>query len=371
MENERLHILALSFIEGIGPVRAKNLIAYCGGAEKVFLLRKNALEKIPMVGELSAESILKTKDEALKFAEEEIKFCEKNEIEILCYTDKNYPYLLKQVEDSPLVLYKKGNLDLNFMPAIAVVGTRMATDYGKEITEAFVRSFVQHGINVVSGLAMGIDIAAHRATLSNGGYTTAVFGNRMSEINPTGHEETAKKILERGAWLTEFHSRVVTEPKNFPIRNRIIAGLCRATLVVESDVNGGATITAKNAFDYNREVYAIPGPLKKNYSRGTNALIRDNIAKLVTSPDEILNDLELNKKESENKNGEEKTFTINLPLTNEEEKIITCLRQGEMLVDTLSEKTNIQIGSLLSTLLQLEFKGIVKQMPGKKFKLAY
>lgn len=368
METTRFHLLALSFIEGIGPVRTKNLIAYCGGADAVFRLPKSRLERVPGIGSIGAQKISDARSKACRFAEEEIKFCERNKTEILFFTDSSFPSLLKQSEDGPVVLYKKGEFDLNSIHGISVVGTRRATEYGKGITENFVKYFVLNNINIISGLAFGIDSIAHRTALLCGGVTTAVFGNHFGEINPSSNRKMAEQILERGTWVTEFHSRAVTEPQNFIIRNRIISGMSKATLVVESAEDGGALITARFAFDQNREVYAVPGDLNRKYSRGTHTLIRDNIAKLVTGPEEILKDLDLlTGTNSTEKNPQKYSPQLSFPLTQEENLIYENIREGPVYIDKISEKTNIPVSSLLSILLRMEFNGLVKQMPGKLF----
>ncbi|MCS7076572.1 MAG: DNA-processing protein DprA [Bacteroidia bacterium] len=357
-----MYLLALQNIHGIGPVRAKSLIAYCGSAEAIFRLSQQKLLKIPNIGEQTAKLIVG--GTSLRDAESELHFCEKNNIEVISCYEQNYPNLLKQISDSPIILFKKGNLNLNQKMAIAVVGTRDSTHYGRSITEKFVFAFVQANLNIVSGLAVGIDITAHKAALHHKGTTTCVLAHGLDRIYPPHHKSVAEEILLNGAWLSEYPSKTKPDAVNFPERNRIIAGMCVATLVVEARPRGGALITARLAFNENREVYAIPGDVERHSAKGTNELIKQNIAKLVTEPEDILADLNLvqvMKKETSNK--------PLLPLTPEEQQIIRLLQDKDCVIDELLLKTDIPPGKLFSLLLDMEFKGLVIQLPGKKFKL--
>lgn len=356
-------MLALQNIHGIGSVRAKNLIAYCGSAEAVFHTSEQKLQKIPNIGEHSIKEIVSKA--YLKEAEQEINFCEKNDIEVITYYEDKYPTLLKQVSDAPMILFKKGNLNLNEKTNIAIVGTRDATQYGRQITEKFATAFSEANLNVVSGLAIGIDIVAHKSVIQHNGSTTCVLAHGLDRIYPSNHRSIAENMLEKGAWLTEYPSKTQPDATNFPERNRIIAGMCVATLVVEARPKGGALITARLAFSENREVYAIPGDIERNSSKGTNDLIKQNIAKLVTEPEDILKDLNLIqilKKEN-------KSVSIALPLSSEEQEIVNLLKEKERVIDEILIHIDIPPSRLFSVLLEMEFKGILVQLPGKVFKL--
>ena len=273
--------IALTLIPGVGDVLAKNLISYCGSAEEVFKQKKAQLFKIPDIGPVIAESIVKFN--SFKRAEEEIKFIEKYKIQPLFYLDKTYPERLKQCYDSPPLLYYKGNVELNQTKILAIVGTRKASDYGKAITEEIISGLSQEGILIISGLAYGIDIYAHKAALKNNLNTIGVVGHGLDTIYPAIHKPVAEKMINQGGILTEFMSKTKMSPENFPARNRIVAGISDAVLIVEAAEKGGALITAEIANSYNRDVFAIPGRSIDTVSRGCNYLIKSNKAALVES----------------------------------------------------------------------------------------
>lgn len=358
-------------IKGLGPVTIRNLVSYCGSPENVFSTPKGKLLKIPGIGEKTLK-LLKEAESYQKKAEDEVRFCEKHQIAILPYLSTEYPQALKFLHDSPTVLYKRGNIDLNQHEMIAVVGTRKPTEYGKNMAEQIATYFAERNMNVVSGLAYGIDIAAHKAALKVGGMTTAVLAHGLDRIYPTMHYEKAMEMLEIGGWVSEFPSGTSPDAPNFPARNRIISGLAKAIIVVEAAKSGGALITANFGFEQNKEIYAVPGNVGLPFSEGCNHLIQNNIAKLLTHPQEVLSDLDIqwNNEIVENfhKIEPKKDFS-NVILSAEETRIVGLLRKGEAQIDDISIQTEISIASLNSLLLTMEFKGFIKQMPGKKFSL--
>lgn len=303
-------------------------------------------------------------------AEEEWSFCEKAGIEILTYLDPEYPELLKGIYDAPLILFKKGNLQLNTQENLAIVGTRNATDYGLELATEFASFYAKQGINVVSGLAFGIDIAAHKAVLQAGGKTTAVLAHGLHTIYPGLHKRKAGEITEAGALLTEYLGGTEPEAPFFPSRNRIVSGISRAVLVVEAGKKGGALITARSAFEQNRLVYAIPGRVGDSWSEGCNRLIRENIAKLVSHPSEILEDLDIQWQLHEDKSNQLELMLKDqeMNLSPDERKLLSLLEKEDALMDTLSQSSGIPISSLNPLLLHMEFKDLVKQLPGKKYR---
>ena len=365
MQPEELkYYIAIELIPGVGSVLAKRLIAYCGGAEAVFKSKQHSLQKIPGIGNILSREI--STQEVLKKAEEELRFIEKHKIKVLCYTDPHYPERLRQCEDGPVVLFSKGNIDFNQGKFLSVVGTRHSTAYGTTVCEKIIGGLAERGhqVVIVSGLAYGIDICAHRAALQHRLHTIAVMATGLNTIYPSSHAAIAKQITEQGACVSDFTSGTALDRKNFLKRNRIIAGLSDATLVVESHAKGGALVTCDIAASYHRDVLACPGRAGDTASEGCNSLIRLNKAALVQNAEEIEYAL-----------GWESAATPKqLPLfndfTEEEQSIINILKNKEQeTIDQLSYQSNIPVGRLSSLLLGLEFKDIVKSLPGKQYML--
>jgi DNA processing protein len=366
MGSSLLHEVAIGLIPGVGCQNTKQLISYCGSAEQVFKTPKGRLLKIPGVGEVLADAVIK--QDVLKKAEEEITWAEKREIEILFYTHKKYPERLRHFPDSPALLFFSGHTDLNSVKTIGIVGTRQATSYGKEVTEKIIEEIKIYNPTIISGLAYGIDIHAHKAAISSKIPTIAVMASGIDIIYPSVHRETAQKMKENGGLITEYRPGTKPDPSFFPARNRIVAGLCDAILVVEAAFRGGALITAEIANSYNREVFAVPGNLGSKYNEGCNHLIKTHKAHIYTSVKDleyILNwDLE---KPSANV----KKYNLSETLEGDERTIAEILVTTDNLqIDELSWKTNIPISKLSSILLAMEFNGLIKALPGKKFKLA-
>lgn len=362
--------IAIELIPKVGSITAKRLIAYCGSAEAVFRQKKTALLKIPGIGETIANEVVNQK--VLHLAEKEVKFIERYKIKALYFTDAEYPERLRQCEDGPVMLYLKSNsnINLNHEKIISIVGTRKATAYGKHVCENIVAGLAEKGFNplIVSGLAYGIDICAHKAALKNGLPTLAVLGHGLNTIYPIAHRNVAKEMVERGALVTDFISETPFDRNNFLRRNRIIAGLADATLVVESATEGGALVTADIANSYNRDVFAVPGNVSSVYSQGCNMLIKQNKAALVESVDDIAFLLGW---KTENRGDPIRQYTINFEQFSEEEKkILTFLKEkGEETVDLIALGTGLPVSKVLSLLLSLEFSGAVCSKPGKVFVL--
>ncbi len=291
-----------------------------------------------------------------------LKKLEKEKIEYITYYDESYPELLKEIYYAPLILYYKGRLNNGFN-SIAIVGTRRNTLYGKMTTEKIVEELVRNKIIVVSGLAYGIDSIAHRETLKNKGITYAIIASGIDEISPSISRELAKKIIDAGgAVISEYPPGIKARPGYFPQRNRIISGVSRAVIVIESDIKGGALITVRFAIDQSREVFAVPGPINSSKSAGCNKLIHDSQATPIISAESILVDLGLisyipNKNEKEEISFDDKIQKI----------IYEEISSEPVHVDTIAEKVNIDVPTLLVKLLELEFKGFARQLPGKYF----
>lgn len=353
-------------IPGIGGVLARNLVSYAGSVESVFTESVKTLTKIPGIGEVNAKRI---KDASIfKRAEKELNFIQKNNIEALFYTDKKFPRRLKSCVDAPVMLYTHGNLNLDEQKVISIVGTRNATDYGKQACDDLIKQFSERNykILVVSGLAYGIDIQAHKSALKYGVATAAVVGHGLDKLYPSLHKETAKKMQENGGLVSDFPSGTKIDPPNFIRRNRIIAGLADATIVIESAEKGGALITADIASSYNRDVFAFPGRTSDIYSKGCNQLIRKNGANLI----EGIIDLEFFmgwEKESKEKEVQPVLF---VDLNPDEEKTVSLLReQGELFIDEISAALSLPVSKVSAMLLNLEFKNVILALPGKMYRL--
>jgi DNA processing protein len=356
-------------LPGVGDITAKNLIAYCGSTEEVFKANKKTLEKIPGIGTVLIDVISngEIQSDALKRAEEEIKFIEKEKITVLFFTDKNFPYRLKQCDDAPVLLYNKGNADLNAEKIISIVGTRNATNYGRKTTEKIIKDLSPFSPLIVSGLAYGIDIVAHRAALKNNLQTVGVLAHGLDLLYPAEHANTAKQMTEQGGLLTEFISQTEMVPEFFPRRNRIVAGLADATIVIESKKSGGSLITADIANSYSREVFAVPGRLDESSSEGCNQLIKANKAMLIQSAEDIVKALNWDVQTKKPKQMQAELFKN---LSGEEELLVNILKEKKGVhIDELSVVSNLPINKTATLLLNLEFSGIVKSLPGKIFEL--
>lgn len=366
MENQTFYKIALSLIPGIGGVLARNLLSHAESEEAIFREPLSALKRIPGIGEVNARNIKDKK--ILVRAEKELKYITESGIRVLFYTEKEFPRRLKSCNDSPILLYTLGNMNLNENRVVSVVGTRNATEYGKRKCEELIKAFSDKGykILVVSGLAYGIDIQAHKSSLKYDIPTVAVLGHGLDKTYPSIHTEIAKKMLENGGLITDFPSGTRIDPSNFIRRNRIVAGMADATLVVESAIKGGALITADIAGSYNRDVFAFPGRSGDPYSKGCNQLIRNNGANLV----EGIDDLEYFMGWEMNKPSAVRQSSLFIDLSPEEEKILELLSNGEVLfIDQISAALNIPTSRISAILLNLEFKNVVTAMPGNMYKI--
>lgn len=366
MDNNRLSLLALHFIPGIGDHIIRQLVSYCGSAEKIFQTPKGKLLKIPGIGNVTAESIIAGKP--FKAAEKECRKAEKESVEMIFYTDKNYPSRLKQLNDSPTLIYTKGRIDFENAKTVGIVGTRKCTEYGKNCVAELIAGLVPHQALIVSGLAYGIDIQAHKQSLKQNLPTIGIMGSGIDVMYPPAHRETAMKMLECGGLITENPFGTKPDAHNFPARNRIIAGLSDALVVVEAAVKGGALITADIANSYNKDVFAFPGNVGQSFSEGCNNLIKSNKAHLVTS----VKDLEyvMNWNTDVNEPRITNTFSLENYEPDEQTAIKILLENNNALrIDELSWRSNLPLGQLASILLNLEFRGVVQSLPGKVYKI--
>ena len=362
MESRKLYEIALTLIQGVGDVVGKKLVAYCGGAEAVFCETKKALTKIPNITESIVDNIMSLN--VLKRAEEEIKFVEKNEITPLFYLDSQYPKRLQHCHDSPMLLYYKGKADLNAPKVVGVVGTRNISDYGKYVTENVIEELSADNVLIVSGLAYGVDAAAHRAALKYDLATVGVLGHGMQTVYPAENRKLSQKMLEKGGVLTEFISGTKPDRENFPQRNRIVAGMVDCLLVVESALKGGAMITAEIANSYDREVFAVPGRVGDIYSEGCNHLIKINKANLLTNAADIryIMRWDVDTKVVAKQMRMFRDFSEN------EKKIMDVFGDNRTVhLDDIIVGSELPPSKIASVLLSLEFDGILTAFPGKRY----
>jgi DNA processing protein len=358
--------IGLTLLDGVGDVTAKNLLAYCGSAEQVFKTNKSQLEKIPGIGTFTSNAIIKSKS-VLDRAELELKFINDYHIHPLFFTDKEYPQRLKNCYDSPIMLYYKGNADLNTDKIVAVVGTRTPSVYGKQMTEKLIEDLAETGCLIVSGLAYGIDITSHKSALDNNLNTVGVLAHGLDRIYPSVHTNYADKMLSQGGLLTEFMSSTNPDKENFPKRNRIVAGMCDALVVIESKRGGGSLITATIANSYNKDIFAFPGRANETLSEGCNGLIKSNRANLIESASDLLYIMNWN---NDVKKKKSQQIPLLLDLTIDEQIIVNAFdNKNQLHIDEICYATNFPISKTSSYLLQLEFSNVIKSLPGKMYQL--
>lgn len=365
-----LHKIALTLVPGVGDVLIRQLVSYCGSTEAVFDAPTAKLLRIPGIGEVTARAI--KQPTVLTEAERILSRLEKLKARALFYTDADYPARLRGLYDAPALLYFSGEGDLNVPRTIGLVGTRQATDYGRRITEEIVQAMQPYGATIISGLAYGIDIAAHRASVACGLPTIAVMASGVDVIYPSQHQKTAQELQFLGGLLTENRPGVKPDARMFPARNRIIAGLSDVVVIVEAAAKGGALITAEYANNYHREVFAVPGQLNQTFSLGCNKLIRENRAQIYTRPQDLIEALRWDAPVHPATFLHPRTAAPALPVdvTEEESQILALLRQTpDSHIDDLSWKSTIPMGQLAALLLNLEFQGFVRSLPGKKYQL--
>ena len=356
--------IALTMAPAIGPISARKLISKAGSAREVFRLKRASLEKIPSIGPRMSHSIQSSA--LLEQAAKEIEFLERHQISALYFEDAEYPARLKECEDAPILLYSRGSEGLNTQRALSVVGTRKASSYGKELCRKIVLDLgsMISDLVIISGLAFGIDVIAHRAALEAGIPTVAVLGHGLSTLYPNAHRETAKKICQQGALVTDFHSGMGPERNNFLRRNRIIAGMADATLVVESAASGGALITAAMASSYQLDVLAVPGRATDERSKGCNRLIKSNVAALVESADDVIKHLNW----SNDLLPAQGHLFEKISFTDQEKLVLELItRHNGLRPEELSSFSDIPIQIILSILTQMELKRWVHVEPGSLY----
>jgi len=364
MSNDLLYRIALTRVPYIGDVHARILIQQLGTAEQIFKTSIRQLEKIEGIGSVRANNLKKFNDYIS--CEQEIRFIEEYHIATLFITDQEYPKRLLHCYDAPTMLYYKGNANLNCSRVVAIVGTRNYNEYGKNLCEEMVAGLSHHDVLTISGLAFGIDTIAHKASLKHGLPTVAALAHGLDRIYPWQNKGLAKQMTTQGGLLTDFGRGTQPDKQNFPRRNRIVAGLCDALVVIQSGTKGGSLITANLANDYNKDVYALPGRVDDMKSEGCHSLIKDHKAELITCAADILNKLNWNDSQPKKIQKQKMLFP---ELSENERKIIGLLQENIIHVDEIHLKSGLSSSSMAAVLLSLEMKSIIKAFPGKTFRL--
>ena len=368
-ETELLYLLALQKVEGVGDIVAKKLLTHCGNAETIFKTKSSQLSSIDGIGTVLL-SKLKNKT-IFEKAEAELKFIINNEINVAFFQDDNYPDRLKHCIDGPLLLFTSGNIDFKTRKIISIVGTRQITSHGTEFCKKLIFDLAPLNPIIVSGFAYGVDIVAHQAAIEHGLQTIGVVAHGLDQIYPGVHKKYVSKMEINGGFMTEFWSKTNPEKENFVKRNRIVAGMSEATIVIESAEKGGSLITANLANDYNRDVFAVPGRTSDKFSQGCNNLIKTQKANLLTSAADIvyiLNwDLEGIASNSRNdKKPVQKQLFVTLE--NDEQKIYDYLiKSGKEILDIIALECDFPIYKISGILLNMELKGVIRPLPGKLF----
>jgi DNA processing protein len=364
MDSELIYRLAIPFIPNIGPIQSRLLIDHFGSASAIFSAREAELMAIDGIGKIRAHSIKSFKD--FQKAKDELAFIRKYNIRPLFITDPDFPKRLLNCPDSPVLLFYKGEADLNHLRIISIIGTRSHSDYGKSLTEKLVKDLEDLNVLIVSGLAFGIDAIAHKAAMKNKLPTVGVLAHGLDQLYPIQHSSLAKEMVKKGGGLlTEFTNGIKPDKHNFPARNRIVSGISDATIVVETGIKGGSIITAELANGYNKEVFAFPGRVNDIKSIGCNYLIQQNKATLVTSAEDLIAYMGWNYttvRKEKAPPGE---------LSENELRIVTILKEKEQThIDELNSKCDLGNGLVAVAVLNLELRDVVRSLPGKLYRLA-
>ncbi len=369
-ENELRYYLALYFATGVGARRLINIREYFKSAERAFRAAVQELERVPAIGSTTAATLVAQRATGLENADHQLSMLAEGQ-QIITFFDDAYPEQLRSIYDPPALLYIKGDASLLAAErAVAVIGSRKVTDYGKRLAHTFSEDLVRERVTIVSGFARGVDTIAHRSAHEAGGKTIAVLGSGIDVIYPANNKQFAEELTQAGSGILVSELPLGTPPdaRNFPWRNRIVSGLSHAVLVVESDEKGGSMITASLALDQNREVFAIPGDLGRPMSAGTNMLVRESRAKLVRSASDVLLDMGWIVRDRPQR-ARQRVPRPDLSLF--ENRIVEVLESAAepLQIDVLAERSEMEVQYMLVHLLQLEFKSVVRQLAGKQFML--
>lgn len=361
-EQDLFYLLALQRVEGVGDIMAKKLLTHCGSAEAVFTSKTGQLAAIDGVGSMLLKS-LKNKS-VFEKANLELEFIKSNDINAVYFQDEKYPDRLKHCIDGPLLLFTSGNIDLKNRRIISIVGTRQITSYGTEFCRKLIEDLAPLDPIIVSGFAYGVDIVAHQLAMENNLQTIGVVAHGLNQIYPKTHKKHVAKVEENGGFMTEFWSSSNPDKENFVRRNRIVAGMSEATIVIESADRGGSLITANMANDYNRDVFAVPGRVTDKYSAGCNNLIKTQKANVLTSAADLVYILNWDI-QKESKPVQKQLFVT---LEDDEQKVYDyLLKTGKELMDIIALRCDFPIYKISGMLLNMELKGVVRPLPGKLF----
>ena len=364
LEKELLAVLRLQSTPNVGDIISKKLVRTLGSATQIFQEKKSSLLKIDGIGEYTINNLLSEKTQ--KLAAAEFNYIEKHNIQYSYCFDEDYPKNLKNCQDAPLLFFHDGNLDWHTDRIISIVGTRNMTNYGKEFCRNLIESIAVYDPLIVSGLAYGVDICAHQAAMDHNLQTIAVLAHGLNEIYPKKHKQFLPKIMDHGGLISEFWHNEQPMRENFLKRNRIVAGISKATIVIESAERGGALVTADIANSYHRDVFAVPGKTSDYYSKGCNNLIKTNQAHLLTSADDIIKMLNWDVKEQP----VAKQTELFITLSEIEQKVYDyLLKNGKQLLDLIAVDCEIPVYKLSGLLIEMELKGIIKPLPGKMFEV--
>ena len=368
MDREQLlYIIALPLLPEVGQKRAREMYEFFGSAEEVFRADAKLLATIPNIGRATVAAIMAGKDKALKKAEKEITFISEHKLSTFCYYDEDYPYRLKECPDAPLLLYGKGNLNFNTGKMVSVVGTRMPTEAGKERCKKLITELCHAvpDVTIISGLAYGIDVTAHRAALACKLPTIIIPGHGLDRIYPSAHRQVAVNALENGGILTEFMSGTEPEKTNFIARNRIIAGMADCVVVVESRQKGGSLITAEMAWNYNRDIFAFPGRPEDINAAGCNNLIKRQKAMLIENAGDIIDAMCW---QSQNKGGTQTELFVELNETETRLMQLLAGNDGGVHLNNILTEMQLSFSDLSALLLDMEMRGLVKSLPGGMYR---
>jgi DNA processing protein len=362
--NDFLYQIALTLLPNVGAVQAKILVEHFGNANDIFNSKKKDLEAIEGIGSIKAKAIKNFVDFAT--AEEELKFVEKHKIELLFITDKKYPQRLLHCYDAPTLLYYRGNADLNTSRIVSIIGTRSNTEYGRQITEQLVADLQALNVIIVSGLAYGIDAVAHKAAVQNNLPTVGVLAHGLDKIYPSQHKSLAKQMILNGGLLTEFKKETLPDKHNFPKRNRIVAGMADATIVIETPEKGGSIITAELANGYNKDVFAFPGKTTDIKSAGCNNLIKNNKAILLTNAAQLIEVMGWEERKLKPKVQKQLFISLNA----DEKILVDILKEKDLVhIDEIYLKSGLTSSIVAASMLSLEFENVIASLPGKMYRL--